>query len=50
MKEGFNDVLGWHHHRLPVTAVVANLADPKDAGLKKAITRLKRAIAKAKEG
>lgn len=49
-KEVFDDVLGWGHHRLPVTAVAANLGDPKDAGLKKAIARVKRAVAKAKEG
>lgn len=49
-KEIFDDVLGWRGDRIPVTAVVANLADPKDAGHKKAIARMKRAIAKGREG
>lgn len=28
----FNDIVGWRGSRLPITAVVANLADPRDAG------------------
>ena len=49
-KKVFDDVLGQHYHRTPVTAVVANLADPKDPGRKKVIARVKRVIAKGKEG
>lgn len=49
-KEIFDELLDWRYHRTPVTAVVADLSDPKDAGRKKAITRIKRAIAKGKEG
>jgi hypothetical protein len=48
-KEVFDDVLGAFHRRVPVTALVANLAIPGDAGLKKSIARIKREIAKAKE-
>lgn len=44
-REIFDAVLGPRHQRTPITAVVANLADPKDAGRKKAIARLKRAMA-----
>ena len=33
----FKDILGWRGHRLPVTALVANLADPRDAGRRKAV-------------
>jgi hypothetical protein len=40
----FNDIVGWRGHRLPITAVVANLADPRDAGRKKAIARVRRTI------
>lgn len=39
----FRDVIGIRGHRIPVTAVVADLSDPKDAGLKKAVARAKRA-------
>jgi molybdopterin-guanine dinucleotide biosynthesis protein len=45
----FDDVLGLRYHRTPVTAVVANLGDPKDAGRKKAIARLKRAVKQGRE-
>lgn len=38
----FNDIIGWRRHRLPITAVVANFADPRDAGRKKAIARVRR--------
>ena len=38
-------VLGRFAHRTKVTAVVADLSDPKDAGTKKALTRIKRALA-----
>jgi hypothetical protein len=37
-------VLGRFAHRTKVTAVVADLSDPKDPGTKKALTRIKRAI------
>lgn len=40
----FSDVLGFHGNRIPITAVVANLADPKDRGRKKAVARVKRAV------
>jgi hypothetical protein len=49
-KKVFDDVLGPHYHRTPVTAVVTNLADPKDPGRKKVIARVKRAITRGKEG
>jgi molybdopterin-guanine dinucleotide biosynthesis protein len=38
----FREVFGWRASRLPITAVVANLSDPMDAGLKKAVARVKR--------
>lgn len=38
-------ILGRFAHRTKVTAVVADLSDPKDAGTKKALTRIKRALA-----
>jgi hypothetical protein len=38
-------VLGRFAHRTKVTAVVADLSDPKDAGTKKALKRIKRALA-----
>jgi molybdopterin-guanine dinucleotide biosynthesis protein len=40
----FQDILGWRGHRIPVTALVANLADPRDSGLKKALARIRRAF------
>ncbi len=43
----FRDVLGPLGSRVPVTAVAANLADPKDRGLKKAIARVKRTVRNA---
>lgn len=46
----FDAVLGPRYQRIPITAVVANLADPKDAGRRKTIVRLKRAIAMGREG
>lgn len=39
----YRDVFGIRGSRRPVTAVVADLSNPKDAGLKKAINRVKRA-------
>jgi len=38
------DILGTRGNRKPVTAVVADLADPDDPGRKKAIARIRRAI------
>jgi hypothetical protein len=40
----------WHGSRLPITAVVADLSATKDAGLKKALARIKRTIAAEAEG
>jgi len=40
----FEDILGIRGTRTPITAVVANVNDPADPGLKKAIARVKRAI------
>ena len=42
-EEIYRDVIGLGGHRLPITAVLADLSDPKDAGLKKALSRVKRA-------
>jgi len=39
----YQDVLGHRGNKLPVTAVVADLSNPKDVGLKKAVVRVKRA-------
>ncbi|MDA8038628.1 MAG: hypothetical protein M0Z69_05605 [Actinomycetota bacterium] len=43
-KELAADILGIRGNRIPVTAVVADLADPKDPGRKKAIARTQRTI------
>jgi GTPase SAR1 family protein len=40
----FEDVLRTRGTRIPVTAVVANLADPEDRGRKKALARVRRAL------
>lgn len=40
----FKDVLGSRGSRIPITAVVANLADPQDAGRKKALARVRRSL------
>jgi hypothetical protein len=40
----FDDVLGWRGSRVPITAVVADLADPRDAGTRKAVARVKRSL------
>jgi hypothetical protein len=40
----FDDILGLRGTKIPITAVVANLSDPKDAGLKKALARVGRAV------
>lgn len=39
----YRDVVGLRGNKLPVTAVVAVFSNPKDAGLKKAVARVKRA-------
>ena len=39
----FADVVGFRGSKLPITAVVADLSNPKDAGLTKALARVKRA-------
>lgn len=39
----YRDVVGRQGNKLPVTAVVADLSEPGDAGLKKATARVKRA-------
>jgi hypothetical protein len=43
-EEVYRDVIGFRGNRLPITAVLADLADPRDPGLKKAVARVKRAI------
>jgi hypothetical protein len=43
-KEVFKDIFGWKGKRTPITAVVADLANPRDPGLRKAITRIKRTL------
>jgi hypothetical protein len=40
----FNDLVGWRGHRVPITAVVANIAHAHDAGRKKALGRVRRTI------
>lgn len=40
----FDDILGRRGSKIPITAVVANVRDPKDAGLKKALARVGRAV------
>jgi hypothetical protein len=40
----FTDVMGPRGNRVPITAVVANLTQPTDAGTKKALARIRRVI------
>ena len=40
----FKDIIGLRGSRTPITAVVANLADPDDPGRKKALARVRRAL------
>ena len=40
----FDDILGVRGTKIPITALVTNLRDPKDAGLKKALARVGRAV------
>lgn len=42
--ELFGDILGIRGSRVPITAVVADLANPKDGGRRKAIARVRRAL------
>ena len=44
----YQDVLGHRGNKLPVTVVVADLSNPKDVGLKKAVARVKRATKQRK--
>jgi hypothetical protein len=43
-KAVFDDIFGWKGKRTPITAVAADLADPRDLGLRKVIARIKRAL------
>ena len=40
----FDDVLGWRGSRVPITAVVADLAEARHAGTRKAVARVKRSV------
>jgi hypothetical protein len=40
----FEDVIGLRGNRRPITAVAADLSNRKDAGTRKALARVKRAI------
>jgi RecA/RadA recombinase len=40
----FDDVMGRRGSKLPITAVVANLTEPKDLGTKKALARVRRVV------
>jgi hypothetical protein len=43
-REIFSDVIGYRGDRIPITAVAANLADPADSGVKKAIAKVRRVV------
>lgn len=43
-KELSSDILGYRGTRIPITAVVGNLADPADPALKKAIAKVRRVV------
>jgi hypothetical protein len=43
----FDDILGWRGSRVPITAVLADLADPRDAGTRKAVARVNRSVREA---
>jgi hypothetical protein len=45
----FDDVLGWRGRRTPITAVAADLSDPKDPGARKAVARTLRTIRSASQ-
>jgi hypothetical protein len=40
----FDDILGYRGSKVPITSVVANVADRSDGGTKKALARVRRAI------
>jgi hypothetical protein len=40
----FDDVMGWRGSNVQITAVAANLADPKDPGVKKALAGVRRVL------
>lgn len=46
-EEVYRDVTSWHSNKLPITVVVADLSNPADPGLKKAIARVKRTVKQA---
>ena len=46
-KAVFQDIVGWRGYRIPITAVVADLSDPRDPGLKKMLARIGRALKQA---
>jgi hypothetical protein len=46
-RQVFDDVLGWRGTRTPITAVTADLSDPKDSGTRKAVSRTVRTIRSA---
>lgn len=43
----FQDILGWRGHRIPITAVIADLVDSRDSSLKKMLARTGRALKQA---
>jgi hypothetical protein len=43
----FEDILGYRGSKIPITAVIADLSNAKDAGLKKALARVKRSLARS---
>lgn len=47
-KEVFKDVIDLRGRRTPITAVVANLSDPAHAGTRKALARMRRAVARCR--
>jgi len=40
----FEDILGYCGSKIPITAVIADLSNAKDVGLKKALARVKRSV------
>jgi hypothetical protein len=48
-RQVFDDILGWRGRRTPITAVAADLSDPKDPGTRKAVARASRAIRSASQ-
>lgn len=43
-EEVFKDVVSFRGHRIPITVVVADVGDPADPGLRKALARVRRTI------